>query len=236
MKWRSTFQFSKANPIRSFQLRIELGESTRGARTMLTLELNSWTLSAPPPKLLYTLPVMSSNTGIESPSPTAPRSPSTINTTSAASACMNTVMNDPSTGFAFAFLVPPSLPPMAAVMPAGSARLLLPLHPASVTRSGPWVWVERDGTAKAKPVLGLFMTVFMHADMADEVLMFPRTSALLTAIHILVINASSHHNTVFCHRLVVIHTSSGHWSSSFIKPLGTTVTGSESLRVATGAG
>lgn len=65
---------------------------------------------------------------------------------------------------------------------------------------------------------------------------FPRTSVLLTAIHILVINASSHHNTLFCHRLVVIHTSPGHWTSSFVKPLGMAVTGSESLRVATGAG
>uniref|UniRef100_A0A0E0G335 Uncharacterized protein n=2 Tax=Oryza nivara TaxID=4536 RepID=A0A0E0G335_ORYNI len=278
MKWRSTLQFSKANPIRSFQLRIELGESTRGARTMLTLELNSWTLSAPPPKLLYTLPVMSSNTGIESPSPTAPRSPSTINTTSTASACMNTVMNDPSTGFAFPALR--SSPPMAAVMPAGSGRLLLPLHLPSVTASlsltlyfsslrgyhlnglkkkeaklyklkyklsqleeaklvavkAMGVSGDGDGAAKAKPVLGSFMTVFMHADMADMVFMFPRTSVLLTAIHILVINASSHHNTLFCHRLVVIHTSPGHWTSSFVKPLGMAVTGSESLRVATGAG
>uniref|UniRef100_A0A0E0JWL6 Uncharacterized protein n=1 Tax=Oryza punctata TaxID=4537 RepID=A0A0E0JWL6_ORYPU len=105
-------------------------------RTTLTLELNSWTSSAPPPKSLYMRPVMSSNTGIEIPSPTAPKSPSTINITSAASACMNTVMNDPSIGFAFAFAFPAppsSPPPMAAVMPAGSARLLLPLHPPSVT-------------------------------------------------------------------------------------------------------
>uniref|UniRef100_A0A0E0G339 Uncharacterized protein n=1 Tax=Oryza nivara TaxID=4536 RepID=A0A0E0G339_ORYNI len=252
MKWRSTLQFSKANPIRSFQLRIELGESTRGARTMLTLELNSWTLSAPPPKLLYTLPVMSSNTGIESPSPTAPRSPSTINTTSTASACMNTVMNDPSTGFAFPALR--SSPPMAAVMPAGSgyhlnglkkkeAKLYKLKYKLSQLEEAKLVAVKAmgvsgdgDGAAKAKPVLGSFMTVFMHADMADMVFMFPRTSVLLTAIHILVINASSHHNTLFCHRLVVIHTSPGHWTSSFVKPLGMAVTGSESLRVATGAG
>lgn len=36
--------------------------------------------------------------------------------------------------------------------------------------------------------------------------------------------------------MVVIHTSPGHWTSSFVKPLGMAVTGSESLRVATGAG
>uniref|UniRef100_A0A0E0G347 Uncharacterized protein n=1 Tax=Oryza nivara TaxID=4536 RepID=A0A0E0G347_ORYNI len=82
-------------------------------RTTLTLELNSLTMSAPLPRSLKMRLVMSSITGVEMPSPMAPRSPSTISATSAASACMNTVMNDENTGLAFALPAPPSPPPMA---------------------------------------------------------------------------------------------------------------------------
>lgn len=55
---------------------------------------------------------------------------------------------------------------------------------------------DGDGATKAKPVLGSFMTVFMHADMADMVFMVLGPCSWVSSI-VVKVNSSLEETTPF---------------------------------------
>ena len=91
----------------------------RETSTSLTLELNSSRRSGPLPRSLKMRLVIKSMTGVDMPSPMAPTRPSTMSTTSAASACMNTDANDRITGAEFLALAAAGGGPSSLPMSAG---------------------------------------------------------------------------------------------------------------------
>jgi len=87
--------------------------------------------------------VIKSITGVDMPSPMAPTRPSTMSTTSAASACMNTDANDRITGAGFLALAAASGGPSSLPMSAGDVVAATPHSPRRVSLVT--CYVNRDG-------------------------------------------------------------------------------------------